>query len=116
MKTKKHGIEKSLKIKGKSLPGYRRAKWILSPLCLPFHHTGILKYSTTDRRLRQERKIPCVRRTEAGVPLLGQEDAGEDRKSCRFFVCSAILIKVNVCFIIQVLPQYVGIGLHGSEY
>ena len=89
---------------------------ILSPLCLPFHHTGILKYSTTDRGPRQERKIARVRRTEAGVPLLGQGEAGRDRKCCRFFVCSAILIKLNVCFIIQVLPQYVGIGLHGSEY
>ena len=54
MKTKKYGIEKSLKIKGKSLPGYRRAKWILSPLCLPFHHTGgQLPYHTTKRESRQ---------------------------------------------------------------
>ena len=37
-------------------PARLLGRGILSPLCLPFHHTGRWEYFSTEKRVRQEQK------------------------------------------------------------
>ena len=37
-------------------PARLLCRGILSPLCLPFHHTGRWEYFSTEKRVRQEQK------------------------------------------------------------